>query len=493
MENLILGMRYPNISQGCNAYIPEDDRWSTTASHRNYNAIDIRGMDTGSDGWRAKNHVKCIAAYPVSTTGFYNTVFFTPCDVYGNPVKVMTACHGAQFVTFKMTHDTRIRINVGQIYSGDQIIYMEGTTGGVPNHVHLEACLGITTKITKVTGSQYSRGRQFILEDGLPLNELFFCLKGYTQFEPTDNKHYPWKWVDSIECKEEVPVITKDEKTGVYGVDLSQYDKSSINFEKLAKTAKYAILRVGFGKDLDGQHDSAFKDFCTQCDKYGIKKGAYIYSYAETETEARNEACHIIRLCDEAGGDFPIGLFLDMEDRLQTKLSATVNTRNVLAYIDEIWKTNYKAGFYSYHGFMDQYVDMSQIVGNAVVWVADFGVNDGTYHSIETSFDYDIRQYTSINSDKDFSSRDQLDQNLHFGYSNYVREPVEEDPDHDVSQVVEDVDAMRHAVANLQNQLEILNKQVEALQLENATQDLSIENLEGRLSVAGNALLGKEE
>lgn len=493
MENLILGMRYPNISQGCNGYIPSDNRWSTNASHMNYNAIDISGMDTGADAWRAKNHVKCIAAYPVNTTGFYNTVFFSPCDEYGNPVKVMTACHGAQYVTFKMTHDTKVRTKVGQVYSGDDIIYMEGTTGDVPNHVHLEACLGITTKITKVTGPQYFGSKQYILADGLPLNELFFCLSGYTQFEPTDNKQYPWKWVDSVECKEGEIMITKDEKTGVYGVDLSQYDKDTIDWEKLAKVAKYAILRAGFGKDIDGQHDECFLDFCAKCDQYGIKKGAYIYSYAETETEARNEAKHIIRLCNEAGGDFPIGLFLDQEDNLQKNLSINVNTRNVLAYIDEIWKTAYKAGYYTYHSFAGAHVDMSQIQGNAIIWIADFGVNDGEYHPITTDFDYDIRQYTSTNNGRDFSSRSGLDQNLHFGYSNYVTEPVEEDPDHDVSAVEEDVDAMKHAIANLENQLEILNKQISVLGEENETQDDLIKELDSRLSVAGNALLGKGE
>lgn len=517
MENLVLGMRYPQISQGCNAYIPSKDYYSKSDSHMGYNALDIKGMDTGKDAWRAKNRYKCIAIYDYASTGFYNTIFFTPCDEGGEPVKVMTPCHGAQYVTIKMTHDNSVRVKLNGIYDDDFIIYMEGTMGlgaSGGNHIHLEACLGLTTTITKVTGSQYYNGKQYILKDGLPLNEVFFLLKGYTMYEPSDNKRYPWKWVDSVKYTGKIVEYTKNEKDGVYGVDLSQFDAGAIDFEKLSKVAKYAILRVGFGADKDGQHDTSFFDFCRKCDEYGIKKGAYIYSYAETEQEARNEANHIIRLCNEAGGNFPIGLFLDMENSLQTKLTMSENTRNVLAYIQEIWKTNYKAGFYSYTSFCDAHVDMSQIVGNAIVWVANFGPNDGAYHSITTNYDYDIRQYTSTNKDKDFSTREGLDQNLHFGYANYVKEPEpvpEPEPEHpgtpdydaqikDLQEQINQAEKKLKKIDELSKKIDELNASIDKLNQESILthdkleqQDKKIEELDGRLLKAGQALLGEGE
>lgn len=493
IQNLVLGMRYPNISQGCNAYIPSKDYYSTSDSHRNYNAIDIKGMDTGKDAWRAKNRYKCIAIYDFENTGFYNTVFFTPCDEKGNPVKVMTPSHGLQYVTIKMTHDEKIRVRLNEVYDSDYIIYMEGSKGlkQPANHIHLEACIGITTAITKVTGSKYYNGLQYILKDGLPLNELFFLLKGYTMFEPSDSKRYPWKWVDSVEYTGDIMEYTKDESKGVYGVDLSAYDKDSINFEELSKKAKFAILKVGYGKDLDGQHDECFLDFCKECDKYGIKKGAYIYSYAETEQEAKNEAAHIIRLCNEAGGDFPIGLFLDIEDKLQTKLSAAENTRNVLAYIREIWNTDYKAGVYSYSSFFDSYLYADQIQGNAIIWVANYGLNDGNYSDITTNFDYDIRQYTSKNADKSFSSRDSLDQNLHFGYSNYVVE--EQTSDSLYKNILKQLDEMSEKISKitaLEKSIAELNSKIEDLNQKNLDLSNDVDELEERVTSAGNVLLG---
>lgn len=435
MQNAILGMRTINVSQGNNAWIPSKNYFSNDASHMGINALDLAGEDTGKDVWRAKNRWKCVAVLPYSTTGFANTCLFSPCDEFGNLVEVNTPS-GIKPLTIALTHDDTIRVEVGKVYEGEIFIYREGVTGKVTGaHIHGEACFAFVTSKVKLTGSQYYGGAAWVLPDAVPLHEALFLLNGYNIIK--DGGGYDWQWVDSIESEVKEEMITKDESKGVYGVDLSTYDKDTIDWEKLAKQAKFAILRCGYGADKDGQHDDTFFEFCKKCDEYGIKKGAYIYSYAENEQEAINEANHIIRLCNEAGGDFPVGLFLDMEDKLQSALSTETNTKNVLTYINRIWTTSYKAGFYSMQSFMDTKVDMSQIVGNAIIWVANFGVNDGYYHDITTSFEYDIRQYTSINADKDFSSRSGLDQNLHFAFDEYLpQEP--EIPDEPEVPIVEE-------------------------------------------------------
>ena len=73
MQNVIFPMRTINITQ----------RALDSFSHKNLEAWDIAGADTGIESAYAPCRVKVLAKLPYETTGFSNTVFFGSCDKNG--------------------------------------------------------------------------------------------------------------------------------------------------------------------------------------------------------------------------------------------------------------------------------------------------------------------------------------------------------------------------------------------------------------------------
>ncbi|MDE6730304.1 MAG: hypothetical protein K2J71_05965 [Oscillospiraceae bacterium] len=72
-----------------------------------------------------------------------------------------------------------------------------------------------------------------------------------------------------------------------YGIDVSRH-QSNIDWAKVKNSGKvdFAILRAGYGKVIS-QKDSKFEEYYTECEKNQIPVGAYWYSYAMSEAEAR--------------------------------------------------------------------------------------------------------------------------------------------------------------------------------------------------------------
>ena len=191
MQNAILGMRYLNVSQG----------YFSNYTHKNLYQIDLAGMDSGIDTWRAKMYLKCLNILRYETTGFANTVFFGTCDKDGNMAAVHTPGLGNVVLTLAMTHDNVIssRIKIGGVYSGDDMIYEEGIKGNATgNHIHLEVTTGLVTNKIKYTGSKYSGGLQWGMPNLVPPEKALFLLRGYNE-TPIDTEGYDWQWVDSIE------------------------------------------------------------------------------------------------------------------------------------------------------------------------------------------------------------------------------------------------------------------------------------------------------
>ena len=75
-----------------------------------------------------------------------------------------------------------------------------------------------------------------------------------------------------------------------YGIDVSKH-QGDIDWAKVRNSGKtaFAILRAGYGKAIS-QKDSKFEEYYTECEKNQIPVGAYWYSYAMSESEARQEA-----------------------------------------------------------------------------------------------------------------------------------------------------------------------------------------------------------
>ncbi len=170
-----------------------------------------------------------------------------------------------------------------------------------------------------------------------------------------------------------LPTTTTKTTPVLYASDLKKYNSSTqslaidvshhqgtINWYKVKKqdAVKCAIIRCGFGSNVPGPYypetktgghdDNQWAKNVAGCEKYGIPYGVYIYSYATTEAEARDEAAHCIRLlksCNKAYLKYPV--FLDMEDKTQYKLDASKLAKIHKAWADKIKAEGYTPGVYA--------------------------------------------------------------------------------------------------------------------------------------------------
>ena len=96
------------------------------------------------------------------------------------------------------------------------------------------------------------------------------------------------------------------------GVDVSS-NNGKISFEKI-KSAGYdfAMIRCGFGDNIAEQDDTYWEENVRKCEAAGLPWGAYFYSYACTESQAKSELAHILRLLTGKKPTLPVAL--DIED-----------------------------------------------------------------------------------------------------------------------------------------------------------------------------------
>ena len=96
------------------------------------------------------------------------------------------------------------------------------------------------------------------------------------------------------------------------GVDVSS-NNGKISFEKI-KSAGYdfAMIRCGFGDNIAEQDDTCWEENVRKCEAAGLPWGAYFYSYACTESQAKSELAHILRLLRGKKPLLPVAL--DIED-----------------------------------------------------------------------------------------------------------------------------------------------------------------------------------
>ena len=145
------GMRYLNISQG---------RFNSF-SHKNLNAYDLCGEDSGIDRFITFNDLEVIGKLEFKSTGFANTVLFY--DIENDITLAMTHCNNIAF------------LQVGQIMHCGDYIYYEGTTGkATGNHIHLEIGKGRQSRKVKINASEWG------LKDWINIEDYFYVDDEYT-------------------------------------------------------------------------------------------------------------------------------------------------------------------------------------------------------------------------------------------------------------------------------------------------------------------------
>ena len=159
---------------------------------------------------------------------------------------------------------------------------------------------------------------------------------------------------------------------GKKGVDIGDHN-GDVDFGKL-KAAGFAFIMIkcGYGSDHADQDDCRFEENVKKAEKAGMPWGAWLYSYALNEDQARSELAHILRLLKGKKPTMPIALDVEDSDDYR-KNHGGWNYENVTACTRIVLDGLRKAGYYPmlYTGFdeIENYI-ASDVWKNVDLWFA---------------------------------------------------------------------------------------------------------------------------
>lgn len=138
-----------------------------------------------------------------------------------------------------------------------------------------------------------------------------------------------------------------------------------------------ANIRIGYGDNIESQDDEQAVRNMDECDRLEIPYGAYIYSYALSDTEVQSEIEHMERMIKNR--NVQLGVWFDMEDADGYKERNGFNvgehkediTRFCLAFTNHFNQLGYKSGVYANTNYFDNYIERDLIRNR---WVAHWGI-----------------------------------------------------------------------------------------------------------------------
>lgn len=183
-------------------------------------------------------------------------------------------------------------------------------------------------------------------------------------------------------------------------VDISQWnDPAKINWAKLsADGVKAVIIRVG-GRYVSTKAlytDDVFMKHYTNAKAAGLHVGAYFFSYALNEAQAREEARMTIDILQKNKCELDMPVFIDIEEYSESDgtdfqhydAGKNACTAVVNAFCNSIEAAGYYPGIYCSKSFAEDLIDASAF-NNRAVWIAHYGVTQCGYNG-----NYDMWQYT---------------------------------------------------------------------------------------------------
>lgn len=149
----------------------------------------------------------------------------------------------------------------------------------------------------------------------------------------------------------------------LHGIDISSW-QAGLSASAL-NSVDFAILKISEGQSwVDPQFDNFYR-------MATIPLGAYVYSHATTEAEARAEANKALSLA--AGRKLPLGIYMDVEESKQLALSDSALTAVVKAFCDAIKAGGYRAGAYGSNGNLWAKVGVDYLGSDVIMWTAQWG------------------------------------------------------------------------------------------------------------------------
>ena len=153
-------------------------------------------------------------------------------------------------------------------------------------------------------------------------------------------------------------------------MDVSHH-QGSIDWEKVKDSGLVdgVIIRIGFGRDSVTQDDREFLRNVTECIRLNIPFGAYIYSYAKTEDDAKSEATHVRRLLDPYLSKMSYPVYYDLEQKGTEKNAV----KNAIVFGDILEDAGYWVGIYANQYWWNKY--LKKDLDRFTKWVARYNRN----------------------------------------------------------------------------------------------------------------------
>ena len=193
-----------------------------------------------------------------------------------------------------------------------------------------------------------------------------------------------------------------DMSTQKKGIDIS-YCQPKVDWGKV--DVDFAILRAGYGK-YTKQKDTMFESHYAGAKSRGIPVGAYWYSYAMTEDEARQEADACIAVIKGKQFEYPI--YYDVEEKKQFDLGREKVSAIIRAFLERLESAGYWVGLYGSYSSLTTFTD-EDIRKRYAVWLAHWGVTKSPYSGAYGIWQYNVGKVAGIDGDCD----------LDYGYVDY--------------------------------------------------------------------------
>lgn len=164
-------------------------------------------------------------------------------------------------------------------------------------------------------------------------------------------------------------------------IDVSEHNGSIDWYSVKSDGVDYALIRCGFGQDIESQDDGYFHENIREALNAGLKVGVYFYSYAKDGEMASGEADHCLRLIEPYRNQLSLPVFYDLEeDRCKENVYDIYTT-----FEARLKKAGYNVGCYANQ---DWYNNWLKPVVIDYCWVAKWGGS-------MPDWGIDIWQYTS--------------------------------------------------------------------------------------------------
>ncbi len=156
--------------------------------------------------------------------------------------------------------------------------------------------------------------------------------------------------------------------TQYFGIDVSEY-QGQIDWQKVREAGKsFAIVRCGYGRYAD-QIDRRFEQNYRNAKAAGVHVGTYLFSYARTTDQAREEAENCLKLIRGKTFEYPV--FYDVETTAQRKLGKEKLSEIVRTFCSTLEEHGYYAGLYSNPDFLKNALT-PQVAARYDVWLAQW-------------------------------------------------------------------------------------------------------------------------